>query len=93
MARGQLKSLATVGQILDFLGFSIKMLFVEKKSMTNNDLLLLNEIFQLMPSSWESDPVKVNLFNIMHPSFACLFNYKSTLFNRFTGSFDNENNL
>lgn len=59
MVRGQLKSLSTVGQILDHLSFSIKMLFVEK-SVTTSDLLLLNDIFQLMPASWESDPVKVN---------------------------------
>lgn len=58
MVRGQLKSLSTVGEILDYLSFSIRMLFVDK-SMTTTDLLLLNDIFQLMPSSWESDPVKV----------------------------------
>jgi hypothetical protein len=64
IVRGQLKSLETVGQILDFLGFSIKMVFVEKNSTTNHDLLLLNEIFQLMPASWESDPVKVSLVSL-----------------------------
>lgn len=63
--RGQLKSLQTVGQILDFLGFTIKMLFVPK-SMATSDLLLLNEIFQIMPSSWESDPVKVSERMFMH---------------------------
>ncbi|CRL03037.1 CLUMA_CG016456, isoform A [Clunio marinus] len=60
MVRGQLKSLETVGQILDFLGFTIKMLFVEK-STTTTDLSLLNELFQLMPAQWETDPVKVHL--------------------------------
>lgn len=59
MVRGQLKSLETVGQILDFLGFSIQMLFVEKP-LTTSDLMLLNDIFNLMPASWESDPVKVS---------------------------------
>lgn len=58
MVRGQLKSLDTVGQILDFLGFSIKMLFVEKD--TTADVLLLTDIFQVMPSAWETDPVKVS---------------------------------
>lgn len=59
MVRGQLKSLETVGQILDFLSFSIQMLFVEKP-LTTTDLMLLNDIFQLMPVLWESDPVKVS---------------------------------
>lgn len=61
MVRGQLKSLETVGQILDFLSFSIQMLFVEHVgSLTTTDLMLLNDIFQLMPVLWESDPVKVS---------------------------------
>lgn len=68
--RGQLKSLETVGQILDFLGFTIKMLFVPK-SLTTTDLLLLNEIFQVMPSSWESDPVKVSVRYSIRYSCTC----------------------
>lgn len=63
MVRGQLKSLETVGQILDFLSFSIQMLFVEKP-LTTTDLMLLNDIFQLMPVLWESDPVKVSRANV-----------------------------
>lgn len=63
MVRGQLKSLETVGQILDFLSFSIQMLFVEKP-LTTTDLMLLNDIFQLMPELWESDPVKVSRANV-----------------------------
>lgn len=70
MVRGQLKSLETVGQILDFLGFAIKMLFVEK-SMTTTDLMLLNDMFELMPSSWESDPVKVSQPEPACPMFKC----------------------
>lgn len=69
MVRGQLKSLETVGQILDFLGFSIQMMFVEKP-LTTTDLMLLTDIFQLMPSSWESDPVKVNLFMVFCTSIS-----------------------
>lgn len=66
MVRGQLKSLETVGQILDVLCFAIKMLFVQKSSTTTADLLLLNEIFLLMPSQWESDPVKVSEVHTRH---------------------------
>lgn len=54
-----------MGQILDFLGFTIKMLFVEK-STTTTDLLLLNDIFQIMPTAWESDPVKVSHYFITY---------------------------
>lgn len=54
-----------MGQILDFLGFTIKMLFVEK-SLTTTDLLLLNDIFQIMPTAWEYDPVKVRHGLIMY---------------------------
>lgn len=82
MVRDRLKSLSTVGQILDHLSFSIKMLFVEK-SMTTTDLLLLNDIFQLMPTSWESDPVKVNchrreyLFSTLSYILRDAFNYNT----------------
>lgn len=65
MVARKLKSLETVGQILDFLGFSIQMLFVEKP-LTTTDLMLLNDIFQLMPASWESDPVKVSEASLPH---------------------------
>jgi len=53
-----LRKLSTVGQILDFLGFSIKMLFVETTTTTSH-VRLLNEIFEIMPVAWEMDPVKV----------------------------------
>lgn len=102
MVRGQLKSLETVGQILDFLSFSIQMLFVEKP-LTTTDLMLLNDIFQIMPVLWESDPVKVSLANVNVQPFPraisaralhCVtFNYEPLLSNIFTGSFGHKNNL
>lgn len=58
MVRGQLKSMDTVGQILDVMKFSVKMLLV-KKSVGDIGIILLNEIFQLLPKNWEEDPVKV----------------------------------
>lgn len=58
MVRGQLKSMDTVGQILDVMKFSVKMLLVEK-SVGDIGIILLNEIFQLLPKNWEEDPVKV----------------------------------
>ena len=64
MARDQLKGSSTVGQILDIMKFSVKMLVVEKGGgssvVTTNDVLLLNEIFQLLPEQWSQDPVKVS---------------------------------
>lgn len=79
MVRGQLKSLETVGQILDALCFTIKMLFVQKSSTTTADLLLLNEIFQLMPSQWESDPVKVSAPRVR--AHRVIFNYNPLCLN------------
>ena len=58
MVRGQLKSMDTVGQILDIMKFSVKMLLVEN-SVGEIGIILLNEIFQLLPKNWEEDPVKV----------------------------------
>ena len=58
MVRGQLKSMDTVGQILDIMKFSVKMLLVEN-SVGEIGIILLNEIFQLLPKNWEQDPVKV----------------------------------
>jgi hypothetical protein len=58
MVRGQLKSMDTVGQILDVMKFSVKMLLVEN-SVGDIGIILLNEIFQLLPKNWEQDPVKV----------------------------------
>lgn len=67
MARDQLKRSSTVGQILDIMKFSVKMLVVEKGGgesggdvVQTNDVLLLNEIFQLLPEQWSQDPVKVS---------------------------------
>jgi hypothetical protein len=60
MVRGQLKSMDTVGQILDIMKFSVKMLLVEN-SVGDIGIILLNEIFQLLPKNWEEDPVKVHL--------------------------------
>lgn len=56
-----------MGQILDIMKFSVKMLVVEKGGggesddnvVTTDDVLLLNEIFQLLPEQWSQDPVKV----------------------------------
>lgn len=72
MARDQLKRSSTVGQILDIMKFSVKMLVVEKGGgdeetdgnaiVTTDDVLLLNEIFQLLPEQWSQDPVKVSFF-------------------------------
>lgn len=56
--RGQLKSMGTVGQILDVMKFSVKMLLVEN-CVGDIGIILLNEIFQLLPKNWEEDPVKV----------------------------------
>lgn len=65
MTREELKGShgsSTVGQILDIMNFSVKMLIVEKGGVAcTNDALLLNEIFLLLPSTWEEDPVKVHL--------------------------------
>jgi hypothetical protein len=64
MTRDELKRAqgsSTVGQILDIMKFSVKMLIVEKEGVACNDALLLNEIFLLLPSSWPEDPVKVHL--------------------------------
>ena len=58
MVRGQLKSMDTVGQILDIMKFSVKMLLIEG-SVGDIGIILLNEIFQLLPKQWEEDPVKV----------------------------------
>lgn len=58
--RDQLKKLSTVGEILDFLSLSIKLLFIENSS-TNSITLLIN-IFEILPETWESDPVKVSKF-------------------------------
>lgn len=75
MVRDQLKRSSTVGQILDIMKFSVKMLVVEKGGggdeeddegrnaiITTDDVLLLNEIFQLLPEQWSQDPVKVSIF-------------------------------
>lgn len=76
MVRDQLKRSSTVGQILDIMKFSVKMLVVEKGGggveeegegsnafvTTTDDVLLLNEIFQLLPEQWSQDPVKVSFF-------------------------------
>lgn len=67
MVRDQLKRSSTVGQILDIMKFSVKMLVVEKGGgdaessgiVTTDDVLLLNEIFQMLPEQWTQDPVKV----------------------------------
>lgn len=65
MVRLQLKSASTVGQILDILKFSVKMLVVEKSDgsegivVTTDDVTLLKEIFHLMPENFSQDPVKV----------------------------------
>lgn len=68
MVRLQLKSATTVGQILDIMKFSVKMLVVEKGGggeaeegicVTTDDVILLKEIFQLMPENFSQDPVKV----------------------------------
>jgi hypothetical protein len=56
--RDQLGSLATVGQILDYLSLSIKLLFIENAS--TESLKLISEIFTIMPTAWETDPVKVS---------------------------------
>jgi TFIIF-interacting CTD phosphatase-like protein len=48
----------TVGEILDTLKFSVKMLFVEDCVIASGTTLL-NEIFQLLPVPWNQDPVKV----------------------------------
>lgn len=66
MARDQLKRSSTVGQILDIMKFSVKMLVVDKGGgnegieVQTNDVLLLNEIFKMLPEQWSQDPVKVN---------------------------------
>lgn len=58
MVRSQLKSMDTVGQILDVMKFSVKMLLVEN-CVGNVGIILLNEIFLLLPENWQDDPVKV----------------------------------
>lgn len=68
MVRGQLKSMDTVGQILDIMKFSVKMLLVEN-SVGDIGIILLNEIFQLLPKNWEQDPVKVCTTAILLYSF------------------------
>lgn len=60
IVRGQLKIMETVGEILDALKLSVKLLFVEN-CVTASGVVLLNEIFQLLPVSWNQDPVKVHL--------------------------------
>lgn len=75
MVRDQLKRSSTVGQILDIMKFSVKMLVVEKggggeaesSAIVTDDVLLLNDIFQLLPEQWTQDPVKVRglLFKLL----------------------------
>jgi hypothetical protein len=48
----------TVGEMLDTLKFSVRMLFVED-CVVASGVTLLNEIFQLLPVPWNQDPVKV----------------------------------
>lgn len=77
MVRDQLKRSSTVGQILDIMKFSVKMLVVEKGGgdaeadsgaiVTTDDVLLLNEIFQLLPEQWSQDPVKVCFIFKLNP--------------------------
>ncbi|KAG5678648.1 hypothetical protein PVAND_008304 [Polypedilum vanderplanki] len=59
IVRGQLKRTETVGEILDILKFSVKMLFVD--CIIAPGITLLNEIFQLLPVPWNQDPVKIHL--------------------------------
>ena len=64
IVRGQLKIMETVGEILDALKLSVKLLFVEN-CVTASGVVLLNEIFQLLPVSWNQDPVKVSAFSLI----------------------------
>lgn len=59
--KSQLASLEMVGQILDFLNLSIKILFV--KNASTDSVTLLTDIFVMLPAAWESDPVKVMTTN------------------------------
>lgn len=61
MIRGHLNTMNTVGQILDTMKFSIKMILVEKGVgfNTESDVVLFSEIFEMLPEQWNKDPVKV----------------------------------
>jgi hypothetical protein len=59
MLRDQLKSMETVGHILNVIKFSIKIILVEKVVGGENDVTLLSDVFQLLPEKFCQDPVKV----------------------------------
>jgi hypothetical protein len=58
--RSNLKSIDTVGHILDVLKFTAKCLFIDKPSIVDDSNLLV-DVLMLMPESWTYDPVKIHL--------------------------------